>query len=186
MAPLRMKEKSTAIIVIDVQEKLAKAIENKDDILFNIRKLIDAGIILNIPQFFTEQNPHKLGETVKLLGDYKNKNTFSKMSFSCFKCSALINKIENLSLKNILLCGVETHICVQQTALDFIANGFNVFIAADSVGSRNNIDHITALRRLEKAGAIISTTESIIFEWCRNAERSEFKGISELIKRRKG
>ena len=83
---------------------------------------------------------------------------------------------------NILICGFETHICVQQTALDLLNSDFNVFIPIDAVGSRVLIDHKTALKRLESAGAIISTTESVIFEWCKTADRQEFKLISQLIK----
>jgi len=97
----------------------------------------------------------------------------------------LMKHLKDKKIKNILLCGVETHICVQQTALDLFTLDYNVFVAIDAVGSRNIIDHEVALRRIENAGGIISTTESVIFEWCKSADRNEFRDLSGIIKKNK-
>ena len=182
---LRMDEKDTAILIIDVQDKLIKSIENRDMVIFNIKRIIEASYILNMPNFISEQNPQKLGTTVNTINSNKNEIPYSKLSFSCTKCPMLMKDLENKNVKNILLCGVETHICVQQTALDLFAHDYNVFVAIDAVGSRNIIDHEVALRRIENAGGIISTTESVIFEWCKSADREEFKDLSEIIKKSK-
>ena len=183
LLPIRMEESNSAILIIDFQDRLVKAINSKDQILLNIEKVINAGNILNVPLFFTEQNPEKLGPTVDLIRPKQKQNTYSKMNFSCASCKQLMETLVEKEIENILLCGVETHICVQQTALDLISKGLNIFIAIDAVGSRNKIDHEVAIRRLENSGVVISTSESIIFEWCKNAERLEFKKISELIKK---
>ena len=180
-----MESKDTLLMIIDVQEKLVQSIKNKQDILFNIKQLIDAANLLSVSKFFSEQNPSKLGPTVSLLSKSAKDIMASKMSFSCIKCGELQRILLDRNIRNLLLCGIETHVCVQQTALDFLNQGFNVHIAIDGVGSRNDLDHQTALKRIESAGGIITTTESIIFEWCRNADRKEFRRISEIIKRPK-
>ncbi len=177
-----MEDHDTALLVIDVQKKLIKPITQQEKILANIIKLIEACKILNIKKFFTEQNPDKLGETIDYLLDKDKDIRYSKLSFSCAKCEMLMRVLEGQTFANIVLCGIETHICVQQTALDLIKKGFRVYIAIDAVNSQDSIDHEVSIRRLECAGAIISTSESIIFEWCKSADRVEFKQISRLIK----
>ncbi len=179
---LIMKAKDAAILVIDIQEKLIASIENKNNILYNTKNLCDVGVILNIPIFVSEQNPNKLGTTVDYLDKKTKEATYSKMNFSCGECDALMNDLEKRHIKTLVLCGVETHICVLQTALDLIIQGFNIFIVIDAIGSRKSLDHDIAIRRLERCGAMLATTESVIFEWCKTADRIEFKEISALIK----
>ena len=178
----RMEANDTGLLVIDVQEKLITPIKNKEMILVNIKKLIDAGKILKMNNFFTEQNPNKLGSTVESFFCDQEKEIYAKMSFSCFSCETLIKSLEDKKITNLLLCGIETHVCVLQTALDLISCGFNIYVAIDAMRSRNTIDHDIAIRRLQSAGAILATTESAIFEWCKTADRVEFKEISKIIK----
>ncbi len=180
---IRLDEGSSALLIIDVQDKLIKGINNKEIILYNIKKLIDTSNILKIHNFFTEQYPLKLGTTVQSITKDNQKKIFSKLSFSCLGCNELLNTIQKSKVKNLILCGIETHVCVLQTSLDLIDKGFNVFISLDATGTRKSIDHEVAIRRLELNGAIVSTTESIIFELCKTADREEFKSISEIIKR---
>tara|TARA_B100000029_G_scaffold512846_1_gene610636 strand:- start:3411 stop:3998 length:588 start_codon:yes stop_codon:yes gene_type:complete len=180
---IRIDEGSSALLIIDVQDKLIKGINNKEIILYNIKKLIDTSNILKIHNFFTEQYPLKLGTTVQSITKDNQKKIFSKLSFSCLGCNELLNTIQKSKVKNLILCGIETHVCVLQTSLDLIDKGFNVFISLDATGTRKSIDHEVAIRRLELNGAIVSTTESIIFELCKTADREEFKSISEIIKR---
>jgi len=181
----KMDERDTAVLIIDVQEKLIRSIKDRDMIIFNIKKIVEASFILNIPKFISEQNPEKLGTTINSIHSNKNEFPYSKMSFSCANCFLLMKHLKDKKIKNILLCGVETHICVQQTALDLFTLDYNVFVAIDAVGSRNIIDHEVALRRIENAGGIISTTESVIFEWCKSADRNEFRDLSGIIKKNK-
>ena len=174
-----------ALLIIDAQEKLITSIENKELILGNINKLIESSLILRVHQYFTEQNPEKLGSTTQSITKDKQIKSYSKMSFSCIECKGLIRDIKTKNIKNLVLCGIETHICVQQTAIDLKNRGINIFVPIDAVGSRYSIDHETAIRRLQYAGVIITSTESIIFEWCKSADREEFKSISNIVKNRK-
>ena len=179
---VNMEQNLTALLIIDVQERLIKAIDKNDLIVRNIRKLILASNILKFDKFFTEQNPEKLGTTINTLLENEDIHVYTKMSFSCIACNDLIKSLEDKKIKNLVLCGIESHICVQQTAIDLMNKGFNIFIAIDAIGSRKSIDNYTAIRRLETSGAIATTCESIIFEWCITADRKEFKAISKLIR----
>lgn len=178
----KLDKDQTALLVIDVQDKLIQAIDKKEIILSSIKKLIAASNILQFNKFFTEQNPMRLGSTINLLVENESIHPYSKMDFSCTACDELMRTLENKNIKNLVLCGIESHICVQQTAIDLIRRGYIVFIVIDAIGSRKAIDNDAAIRRLEMSGAIATTSESIIFEWCRTAERKEFKAISSLIK----
>ena len=179
-----MEAANTLITIIDVQTKLVRVIENQAAMTWNIRRLIDASVILGVKRIYTEQNPEKLGDTISLLGKNIEYVPYKKMSFNCFASNQIVKDIEQMGVRSIVLCGVETHVCVQQTALEMMANGYIVYIAIDAVGSRNRIDHEISIKRLQSAGVIISTTESIIFEWCHRADRDEFKEISNLIKQK--
>ena len=105
-----------------------------------------------------------------------------KTLFSCRDCQNLVNRLRQDNRSQVLLCGIESHVCVQQTALDLIAMGFDVWVAVDAVGSRFDLDHQTALRRMEMAGVSLTTTESALFEWCEIAGSHEFKRISTLVR----
>jgi nicotinamidase-related amidase len=106
----------------------------------------------------------------------------SKLTFSCGGCPGLFTDLEQQGIAKVLIAGIETHVCVQQTALDLLAAGWSVFVAVDAVGSRFDIDHVTALDRMNSAGATLTTTESALFEWCRIAGTPEFKQISKLAR----
>ena len=181
----QIENKTTALLIIDVQERLITSIKHKEIILYNIKKLIEAVNILKVEKFFSEQNPEKLGPTSNLIGCGQEIHAHTKMSFSCISCTELITTLKERNIENLILCGVESHICVQQTAIDLRKTGFNIFITIDAIGSRKEIDHLTAIRRMEHAGIVATTTESAIFELCRTAERKEFKLISNLIKETK-
>lgn len=178
-----IKEDQTLLLIIDHQEKLMKNIDGNKQITFNIKRLIDSCILLNVEIAISEQNPSKLGKTSKEILPLKELIKFEKMEFSCLKNKTFKNYLNTKSLKNIILCGVESHICILQTSLDLLSNNFNVLIPRDAIGSRNNIDNETAFIRLTSSGAIPSTTESIICELCNNASRKEFKDISRIIKK---
>jgi nicotinamidase-related amidase len=104
------------------------------------------------------------------------------LSFSACECGEIFDRWKNEGRYRVLICGIETHVCILQTALDLAAAGFETYIAVDAVGSRVAIDHAIALRRMESAGVILTTTETAMFEWCRTAGRPEFKRISALAK----
>ena len=177
-----MNEINTILLIVDIQEKLIKGIPNKSEITNNVSKLIKASKVLGVEIIYSEQNPNKLGSTIKELQDEEQNNTYSKMGFSCCSCRELMIQIENSKKKIIVIVGIETHICIQQTCLDLISKGFEVYLILDGINSRKAIDHETAIKRIESKGAVVTTTEAVIFEWCRTADRKEFKSISSVIK----
>ena len=177
----KLSPKANALLIIDVQEKIIRTIFNKDSITKNIKKLIDAYQILEENMFVSEQNPLKLGETIPELLPKVGFKKFEKMEFSLANIQEFLRELENNKITNLIVCGIETHICIQQTVLDCLQKGFEVILIADAMGSRNRVDHEIALQRMTKSGAILTTTESIIFELCKTADRKEFKEIKNII-----
>ena len=173
---------NNALLIIDAQDRIINPIKEKELILNNIKKVIRAYEILGKNIFFSEQNPIKLGSTINDLIPKKNFKVFEKMDFS-LGCNHEFNKeLSSRKIKNLIICGFETHICIQQSVLDLIEKNYNTYIVVDTMGSRNFIDHNIALKRMHSRGAILATTESIIFELCNTSARKEFKSISNIIK----
>lgn len=180
-SPMLMNTNDTAVVVIDMQEKLLPAIGDGKSLLRSVERLVRGAGMLSVPVFYTEQYPRGLGNTVDALPS-DTENTFEKKMFSLRECSDLMVKLKNMHIANLVLVGVEAHICVLQSALDSIANGFNVSICVDAVGTRNEHDKTVALRRLDSSGVALTTVESALFQWCETAEHPQFKAISKLIK----
>ena len=174
------------LVVVDVQEKLLPAIESSppDSIIDAAGRLIKAARILDIPIIYTEQYPKGLGPTdsrIKGLMPPESK-PIEKTACSCWRDAAFREALQATDREQVILVGVETHVCIQQTALDLIRVDYVPFVAADAVGSRRPGDAETALRRMQNAGAEISTAESIIFELIERCDHPRFKAILELIK----
>ena len=181
------------LVVIDVQERLLPVIRNHLSVAASIRFLLDAAAILQVPSIVTEQYPKGLGATVELLRNHPATiTTLEKLKFSA--AETLLTELSvsdeaalehpRLPAKQIVLAGIESHVCVQQTALQLFEKGFQVFVAADCVGSRNADDHQWALNRMASAGVIITTAEAIAFEWCERAGNDSFKALSRLVRDR--
>jgi nicotinamidase-related amidase len=181
-SPEVMRPADTALLVVDVQERLIAVEPDGPRIVWNCRRLLDAARILGVRAFATEQYPEKLGPTVKQLSERISEPIPGKMAFSCGGCAALFTDWQARGIHRVLVCGIETHVCVQQTVLDLLAAGYQVLVAADAVGARHKIDHKYALRRMEASGAILTTTESALFEWCGVAGTDAFRAISALAK----
>ena len=177
----KLLPKVNALLIIDIQEKIIKPIFNKDSITKNIKKLIAAYQILEENIFLSEQNPLKLGATIPELLPKARFKKFEKMEFSLANGKEFLKELENKKITNLIVCGIETHICIQQTVLDSLQKGFKVIIISDAMSSRNRVDHEIALQRMIQKGAILTTTESIIFELCKTADRKEFKEIRNII-----
>ena len=122
-----------------------------------------------------------MGATIPELLPKNGFKKFEKMEFSLANIQDFLNELKKNKISNLIVCGIETHICIQQTALDCLKKGFEVILISDSMGSRNRVDHEIALQRMTQAGAILTTTESIIFELCKTADRKEFKEIRNII-----
>ena len=176
-----LSPKVNALLIIDVQEKIIRAIFNEDSITKNIKKLIDAYQILEENIFVSEQNPLKLGATITELLPKVGFKKIEKMEFSLANIQEFLKELKNKKITNLIVCGIETHICIQQTVLDCLKKGFEVILISDAMGSRNRVDHEIALQRMTQSGATLTTTESIIFELCKTADRKEFKEIRNII-----
>ncbi len=175
-------EDETLLLIMDMQEKLINNIKGNQLLIFNIKKLIDACNLLNVRIAITEQNPLKLGMTLESVIDNNKYPKFEKMEFSCSKNDRFINYIKKYDFKNIIVCGIESHICILQTSIDLLTKGFNIIIPRDAIGSRSDIDNDTAFLRLISSGAVASTTESLICELCKSSNRKEFREISKILK----
>tara|TARA_Y100001968_G_C19335132_1_gene706433 strand:+ start:329 stop:904 length:576 start_codon:yes stop_codon:yes gene_type:complete len=180
-----MKSLDSVLIILDIQERLIANIIDQETIVWNSKRLIEAANLLGITVIYTEQNPNKLGLTLEVLRNKCNSSFFSKMTFSCLGNLEIEEKLENQRARKVYLAGLETHICVMQTAIDLINLGYKVYVLADAVGARRQIDHEIGLKRLEQEGIVLTTTESILFEWCVTSDRPEFKEISRLVKETK-
>ena len=175
-------EGETLLLIVDVQQKLIKNIKDNQQLLFNIKKLIDTCNLLNVRIAITEQNPLKLGKTLESITDNNEYPKFEKMEFSCINNNNFIKYINDYNFKNIIVSGIESHICVLQTSMDLLQKGLNILIPRDAIGSRNKMDNDTAFLRLIFSGAVASTTESLICELCKTSNRKEFREVSKIIK----
>lgn len=176
---------ASQLLLIDIQERLAAAMPDKvlQQVTRNSGILSQAASLLNIPIRVTRQYPKGLGEVVEELKPLlEGASCHDKTSFSC--CSA--EGIEqSLSLEHghqVIISGMESHVCVLQTALELHDKGFEVFVVEDAVCSRNKLNHRNALQRMAQAGIVITNTESVVLEWLRDARHEHFKTISGLIK----
>ena len=137
----KLTSKVNALLIIDVQEKIIRPIFNKDLIIKNIKKLIDAYQILEENIFISEQNPLRFGVTIPELLPIAGFRKIEKMEFSLAKLEEFLKELKNKKITNLIVCGIETHICIQQTVLDCLQKGFEVILISDSMGSRNRVDH---------------------------------------------
>ena len=178
-SPHLMNRNDTGLLVIDMQGKLMGKISQGTAVIQNTLLLIKGAAILGLPVYATEQYPHGLGPTVpELNGVLPLKQ--EKIEFSG-ALPQVIDFFKGRGAQKILLAGIEAHICVQQTALDLLAQGFQVYLATDAVGSRHEEDWFLALRRMEKSGVTLTTSEAALFEWTEKAGTPEFKEISRLV-----
>ena len=180
-SPDELLPKVNALLIMDIQEKIIRPIFNKDSITKNIKKLINAYQILEENIFISEQNPLKLGKTIPELLPKAKFIKIEKMEFSLANKEKFLKEIKKKRITNLIVCGIETHICIQQTVIDCLHMGLEVILISDAMSSRNRVDHDMALKRMIQRGAILTTTESIIFELCKTADRKEFKEIRNII-----
>jgi isochorismate hydrolase len=179
----KLKPDTTALLLIDIQEKILSVMDKPAQIIKNSLKLIKGFKILNIPIFYTEQYPKGLGNTsAALLKELQGLSAIQKMTFSCAGAGNLFPRLKDNNALQIVASGIEAHVCVQQTVLDLLANDFQVNVAADAVSSRNEFDYRMALDRMRHHGAEITTTEAILFELLNECGTEEFKKISKIVK----
>ena len=173
---------NTVLLVIDFQDKLMPAIFNHEVLVKKAAACIAGCKLLNIPILTMQQYTKGLGETVRPLQNALDVfEPIEKITFSCCKNAEFVDKLKRLKRKNIIITGIEAHICVQQTVLDLLEAEYNVYVAADCIGSRNETDRMYAEKRMENAGAVFSTMESFLFELLVKADHPKRKDITNLI-----
>jgi nicotinamidase-related amidase len=175
---------NTILVCIDIQENLAKAMFDRDRLLANSRKLISGFNVLKIPILWTEQNPDRLGATLPEIAEVMpaGARPVSKMSFSCCGSEDFLQALKPRRRTDMLLIGIETHICVLQTAMELLDLGFRVQAAADCVCSRTPDNNGVGIERMRSMGVQITSVETALFELLRSASAPQFREIAKIIK----
>lgn len=170
---------SSCLLVIDIQEKLAPATHEADTVIANVRWLAEVAKLANVPILTSEQYPKGLGRTVEQLRDVLPEEGYmEKMHFSCMAEPSCNEKINNLKPNQVIIVGMEAHVCVMQTALQIKQQAREVFVVADAVTSRNPADKAMALERMRHCGIHIVTKEMVGFEWIQTSGTPQFKEFS--------
>lgn len=173
----------TLLVLLDIQERLAAAMEERESVVSNALHLLELARLFQMPVLVTEQYPQGIGPTVpelrQALEDYR---PIVKTSFSCCNEESFIEALVKTGRKTVLICGMETHICVLQTAVDLLRKGYYVHIVSDGATSRKELDKERGLRYMEGAGAVITTTETALFQVLKKSGTEDFRIISKRIK----
>jgi nicotinamidase-related amidase len=173
----------SVLLIIDVQEKLLRVMFEKENLISNLQKLIKGCSFLGIPVVFTEQNPAGLGGTALGLKDLVTVfEPMVKFNFSCCAEPDFNEKLKNLGRRQVIVCGIESHICVYQTSMDLLSSGYEVHLPGDCVSSRTSHNKDLALRRMVSEGVKVTGLEMCLFELLRTSKAQQFKVVSALIK----
>ena len=174
---------NSALVLVDVQGKLAQAMHAKEEFFDSIIRLVKGARILELPILWNEQNPAGLGPTIPEIAELlPNQKPLSKLSFSCCGNEDFIKELKKLNRPNLLVAGIETHVCVYQTAADLIDQNFAVQVVADAVASRTAENKQIGLEKCKQAGAGLTSTETVLFELLRIAKGDKFKEIINVVK----
>jgi nicotinamidase-related amidase len=171
-----------ALLVIDVQERINAVMADQGHIP-RLEVLIEACRGLGVPVIGSEQYPQGLGATVGSLADALGSEFLGKLTFSCSRDEGLRRAVERTGRAQIVVTGIETHVCVLQTVVDLLTEGYEVYVPHDAVNSRRGADKEWALHRMAAAGAVITSTESVLFELLERCDTADFKSVAKLIKR---
>lgn len=177
----RLRPDNSVLLVIDVQDKLLAKMPGAAALVRNVAFLLDAAKLHDVPARATEQYPKGLGPTTEEIARRLPGPAAAKTAFSCCGAGTLLEELEMLQRPNVVVAGMETHVCVLQTALDLLDAGLHVFLPVDAVAARFDADHAAAVRRLEAAGAVPVTAETVAFEWTKDASHPQFKAVSQLV-----
>lgn len=184
--PRRLKREDALLAVIDVQERLAPVINGVEEVIRNIDRLMRGTKILGVPMLLTEQYVKGLGPSCASIRDAASEShgyqPIEKMCFSSYGCDTFSRALRESERKAVILAGVETHVCVYQTAIELLDSDFDVYVVADAVSSRSAENKDIALRRMESEGAKLTSTEMILLELTQTSGTDEFRAISKLIK----
>ena len=175
-----LNRQKSVFLLVDVQEKLTPHVLNSDALVARCAWLIRLAHELNVPVLVSEQYPRGLGKTVQpLLELTSGVQSIEKVHFSSYKEPSFVNHWQSLGKSQVVIAGIETHVCVLQTAMDMKDSGFDVFVVVDGVSSRHELDHRYGLKRMKQQGIHLLTAEMVFFEWVQKAGTPEFKGLSQ-------
>jgi nicotinamidase-related amidase len=178
---MRLEKEKSQFLLVDMQEKLFPYIAGNEIIVKKVKTLMEGMKALEVPMMAAQQYPKGLGNTIEELRPYFSKY-HDKMTFSCCGNEALVKELHEQNSKNVIVAGIEAHICVLQTVIDLKEFGFQPIVVVDAIGSRTRSDYEIALERMKYEGAILTTVESILFELCYQAGSDAFRTISRLVK----
>ena len=181
--PVSFQKQNTALIVVDIQELFRTLIYDMNSVIANSSRLVRFCDRLEIPVIFSEQYSKAFGATVKEISEVAHQyKPVEKISFSCAGDSGFISKLESTKRKQIILCGLETHVCVYQTARDLLQKGYQISIAADAISSRNVSNRNLGLAYMRDLGVQVMTAEMIMFEILKIAKTADFELVSDILK----
>lgn len=174
---------NTVLVVVDVQTKLAALMHNRQEMIANQQRMIKGAQILEMPILWNEQYPEGLGPTIPELQEVlKAQEPLTKRSFSCCGNESFVEQLKSSGRKQVLLLGIESHVCVYQTAADLLASDFEVHVVTDAISSRTAANREIGFERMRDLGAKLTSTETCLFELLRVAQGPQFKEISKLVK----
>ncbi|MBD3288217.1 isochorismatase family protein [candidate division KSB1 bacterium] len=178
-----LDKNNVVLIIVDVQGKLSQIMYKKEDLFENLRKIIQGAKVLEIPVIWNEQLPEKLGETAPELKALLTDNEpIRKECFSCWNEPNFVDRLNNVNRKQVLLVGIETHVCVYQTAADLLEQGYEVHVVSDAVSSRKKSDKKVGLEKMKDLGAQMTSVETALFEMLHVARGPQFKEIIRIVK----
>jgi nicotinamidase-related amidase len=179
----QLRRTQAGLLVVDIQERLLPAMAEADRVLQNSIRLARGAAVLGLPIWVTEQYKKGLGNTLpELAGAIPGFAPVEKLAFSACGAEGLLSGLRDRAVASVILCGIEAHVCVNLTCLDLLKSGFNVFVVADATSSRSAQNHHIALDRMRHAGAVLCSTEMVLFELLERAGTEEFKEILKLVK----
>ena len=178
-----MNAKGACLMIVDVQQRLLSVMDSPRAVMSGCTLMMKAAAVLDVPVVVTEQYPEGLGPTVEPLAELAEEDAFfSKIQFSSARNPAIMGKIGSLEPEQIVIAGIEAHVCVLQTAIGLLDAGYKCFVAGDATSSRTAANHAAGMARLRESGAEIVTSEMVVFEWLEKAGTPEFKELSRLLK----
>ncbi len=174
---------NTALLIVDVQEKLWRVTYEKEKLLDNLCRLIKGMQVLNVPVLMTEQYPQGLGPTVpEIIALLPGAKPLAKTSFSCCGDTNFLKELKAIDRRQILITGIESHVCVYQTAIDLLNSGYEVQAVTEGISSRTPVNRQLGLHRIEQAGGKLTGVEMVLFELLKTAGSEQFKAISRIVK----
>lgn len=180
---MRLRRDDSFLLVVDVQQKLAPHVLGHQELTRKAEGLIRCANLLGVGVFLSEHSPANIGATVTSLSDLvSGTQILKKTHFACTDQPACLDAFRSLNKKQVLVAGMEAHVCVMQTALGLLERGFQPFIAQDAIGSRKEEDRTAALERMRAAGCAMATAEMAMFEWMENADVPQFRDVLKLVK----